>query len=128
MRTKNILSSRLLLAGLVASLAVLANVKFRQYQASQAIEAEKASIIAQEEKLEKKNRELSQSLEMLTSRSYKERVIREQLNMKKEGELVYNFTESQVPAVSTTEVEMQEPRQQANIGNAQKWWNYFFTN
>ncbi|HVY68202.1 MAG TPA: septum formation initiator family protein, partial [Patescibacteria group bacterium] len=68
----------------------------------------------------KKNDELNQSLQYLNSPSFKERVAREQLNLKKEGETVYGFSE----ADSASSTALAVPTD--GLSNPAKWWNYFF--
>ena len=121
MHAREILSSRITLVLLAVLLLVLGVLKYKQYQRQQAIELEKQTLMAQEDSLQKKNSELKDSLAQLSSEQYKERVAREDLNLKKEGEIVYNFSlfadnqQSSGPKNATEK-----------ISNPRKWWNYFF--
>ncbi|MBI5530103.1 MAG: septum formation initiator family protein [Candidatus Doudnabacteria bacterium] len=74
----------------------------------------------QADALQKKNDDLSQSLQYLNSPSFKERVARQQLNLKKDGEQVYGFTDGNG---SSTDSQVA-----IKTSNAKKWWDYFFTN
>ena len=105
---------------LVGLLVFFGNLKIRQYRQQQAIMSEKNKLAQQAAALEQKNRELSESLSYFNSDSFRERVARQQLNLKKDGELVYSFSDA---AVS-------QPAVQASAGtgkpnNFRKWWNYF---
>lgn len=83
--------------------------------------AEKEKLAQQMRSLQQKNQELSQSLSYLNSTSFKERVARQQLGLKKEGETVYNFTASGGKT-------LEEPSEQNERGNFEKWVEYFFGN
>lgn len=117
---KQILSSKLTIFLLVISLGFLANVKYRQWQVQKNINGEKQSLSDQASTLTKKNNELSQSLSYLSSGNFKERVARQELNLKKDGEVVFNFSEGPVlqdaPEVAGANVKK---------NNYQKWWGYF---
>lgn len=105
---------------LVVLLAFLANLKFRQYREQRAIEKLKNDLLEQQAALMQKNQELSNSITYLNSDEFKQQVARQQLNLQKNGELVYNFTKKNVQLTATP------TEQQTQQSNAQKWWNYFF--
>ncbi len=119
---KQILSSKIVLVLLAALSLFFGNLKYQQYRQQQAIEKEKQSLTSQEQQLTKNNQQLSDSLTYLTSDDFKQRVARVQLNMKKDGEVVYNFTDA--PA----EQNPQTGAAATGSSNPQKWWNYFFKN
>lgn len=120
MLSKQTISSKITIFGLIIFLIFMANLKYKQYKNQKAIETQKRSLLAQTESLQKKNNELNESLQYLNSTSFKERVAREQLNLKKDGEIVYSFgTEKNVEQVI-------QNTEQAN-SNFQKWWNYIFS-
>jgi cell division protein FtsB len=77
------------------------------------------SLIAQERDLAQKNRDLENSLNFLTSDEYREKIARQQLNLKKDGEIVVNFPND----TATTESTVASGPQKSN---PQKWWDYFF--
>lgn len=116
-----LLKSRLFLGGLLLLLAALAANEYKQYRQRLAIEKEIQSIIAQGEALQAKNRQLSDSLNYLNTDSYKERLAREQLNLKKPGEIVVNFANLKAQPQNAEAQAQNSPKQ-----NAVKWWNYFF--
>lgn len=121
MEIKKLISSKIFVAALVALSLFLGYMKFRQYQAQRAVENEKQKLAEQISSLESKNQELSDSLSYLNSSSFKERVARQQLNLKREGETVYSFGGDASPT--------QQPKTSDQDGsNFQKWLNYFFKN
>jgi len=106
---------------LLILLVFLGNLKFKQWQSQRQIEKEKQSLQDQADSLQKKNQELSRSLQYLNSESFKERVAREQLGLKKDGEQAYSFADAPRVAGASTDA----PGGPSNI---KKWWDYFFTN
>lgn len=117
MLSKKNLSSKFAVFCLFLLLIFLGDLKFRQWQSQRQIDLQKQSLETQASALQKKNDDLAQSLEYLSSPSFKERVAREQLNLKKDGEQVYSFSDG--PAASPGSG-------QDKVSNAQKWWDYFF--
>src|SRR6185295_6005726 len=99
METKGILSkknisSKFALFCMLLLLLFLGDLKFRQWQSQRQIEKEKQALETQAAALQKKNDDLSSSLQYLSSPSFKERVARQQLDLKKEGEQVYSFSDA----------------------------------
>lgn len=120
MTGKQRLSSKITIIGLVILLAFLADWKYKQWQSENLIEKQKLSLQLQADSLQKKNNELSQSLQYLNSDNFKEGVARQQLNLKKQGEQVYTFADAPAAAPSGT--------QAAGESNPKKWLDYFFSN
>lgn len=116
-----LLKSKFFIGGLVLLLAVLGLNEYKQYSQRRAIQKEIQSIIAQGDELQAKNRQLSDSLNYLNTNSYKERLARQQLNLKKEGEIVVNFANLNSPPQNADAPSLNGPKQ-----NALKWWKYFF--
>ena len=117
MNYKSLLSTKLAVVLLLGLVVFLANLRFQQWRAQRAIESEKQAIAAQAETLEKKNRDLNQSLSYLNTPDFKERVARQQLNLKKNGEVVYSFSEDQASSSPT--------QTKTASNNFQKWLEYF---
>lgn len=113
-------SSTLTIIGLFVLMAFLADWKYKQWQNENLIEKQKLSLQQQADSLQKKNNDLSQSLDYLNSDNFKEGVARQQLNLKKQGEQVYTFADAPDTAKQTDVA--------ANSGNAKKWLDYFFSN
>ena len=120
MVTKQNLTSKFAIFALLVLAVFLGNLKFKQFKNQVEIEKKTQSLQQQADALQKKNEDLSQSLQYLNSPSFKERVARQQLNLKKDGEMVYGFTEN---GSSTSEGQIA-----VKTSNAKKWWDYFFTN
>ena len=116
---KQTLSSKIVIFGLIILLAFLGKLKYSQWRAQQEIEKQKELLQQQADALEKKNSDLNQSLQYLNSPDFKERVAREDLGLKKNGEQVYSFGD---PTSATATPVAQNSGNQ----NPSKWWNYFF--
>ena len=119
MQPKQILSSKLAAALLIILLAFLVNIKYRQWKEERSVNKLKNDLQQQAAAQQKKNQDLSDSLSYLNSNDFKEQVARQQLDLKKNGEVVYNFTEDGAATVPSA---VQPPA----LANPQKWWRYFF--
>lgn len=97
----------------------LAQQKLKQYQMQKAIQAEKTSLENQLNELGGKNQELNATLGYLNSGAYKEIIARQQLNMQKQGEFVYNFSDEKAESLAPA---AQKPKA---VSNARKWLAYF---
>lgn len=117
---KQILSSKVTLLGLFILLAFLANAKYQQWKGAAAIEKEKNIIEQQILSLEQKNSDLSNSLSYLGSPGFKERMMRQQLNLKKDGEVVFGFSEASANTETANE------SKKSDTPNYEKWVSYFF--
>jgi len=121
MPIKSKLSSKIAIFGLLVLLAFLADWKYKQWNSENLIQEQKNSLQQQADILQKKNDELSQSLQYLNSDSFKESVARQQLNLKKQGEVEYTFADQ--PAAAPL------PAKDSSGGsNPKKWLDYFFSN
>lgn len=116
-----LLRSKWFLAAMIILLIVVFTVELRQWRAREAINKEIAHLVAEQQALEQKNRDLEQSLQYFGSDSYKEKLAREQLGLQREGEIVVNF-----PKFADTSSPTESTPQQ--ISNPQKWWQYIFLN
>ena len=112
------LNSRWVLVILIIVLLCLIALELNQWRKRRQIQQEIDQIVKQQQELEQKNSDLATSLNLLNTKDYKERIAREQLNLKKEGEIVVNFSQAEnragTPALSAE-------------SNAHKWWRYFFS-
>jgi cell division protein FtsB len=121
MTSKQTLSSKITVIGLLILLVFLGNWKYKQWAGEKLIQQQKQELQQQADALQKKNNELSQSLQYLNSDSFKESVARQQLNLKKPGEQVYTF----VDASQSGQVQSQGSKGPSNV---EKWFEYFFSN
>ncbi len=109
---------------LIATLIVLLGVfglELQQWQQRHKINSEINQLKQEQADLESRNQALQQSLQYFSSDNYKEKLAREQLGLKKEGEIVVNF-----PTDGVTKDNAPAPEQPKN--NFQKWWQYIFNN
>ncbi len=120
MLNKQALSSKLAIFSLLALLGFFGQIKYKQWQSQKAIDKQRQTLQAQADELQKENEDLNESLKYLNSPAFKERVARQQLGLKKDGENVYSFSESAgQPEILGAETSKKEL-------NISKWWNYFF--
>ena len=121
MLSKQTLSSKITVALLVVMLLFLGRLKFKQWQSQNKVEQEKLNLQKQTDELTKSNEELSKTLQYLKSPDFTERVAREQLALKKDGEQVFSFSVKQPAETANQEAE-------TPLSNLEKWWAYFFKN
>ena len=112
----------LAIIGLICLAVFFGKVHFEQWEKRKQINNEIEALLSQERQLQQKNKDLSESLSYLTTSDYKEKIAKEQLHLKKEGELVYNFTEPQ----PTNNQNNQTNKSSSPGSRAEKWWLYFF--
>ena len=96
----------------------------KNFRTRHAVEKEIKELTRQSELLQKENQELESFVAYLETDNFKERALREQLNLRKEGEVVFSFAPQHAPEVAgaNTSVETDE----VDEVNTIKWWNYFF--
>ncbi len=119
MKLPKLFHSKLFLVGMLILLAGVFALELKQWQQRHAIDKQIAALKAQEQQLDQKNKDLEQSLQYFSSDNYKEKLAREQLGLKKDGEIVVNFPNLNASA---------QGNQQPKASNPQKWWQYFFLN
>jgi len=119
MYSKKVLSSKIILVALSALLAYLGILKFKQYRSQLQIAQQVQSLQQQANDLKTQNDKLGQELQSVNSTDYKEQVVREQLGYKKQGEVVYKFSDAPV-------AESQPQSKTTETSNFSKWWSYFF--
>ncbi len=74
---------------------------------------------ARADQVQGQNQSLSDLVNYLNTDQYKEKVAREQLNLKKDGEYVVALPQNQQEQVAAASTETQK-------SNTEKWFNYFF--
>jgi cell division protein FtsB len=111
------LMSRWTMLGLVVILLGVSGLELNQWHKRAQIQKEINQIVQQQQALQQKNQDLATSLDLLNTQDYKEKIAREQLNLKKDGEIVVNFSQAQTPEQTSS---------QTQESNPQKWWRYFF--
>jgi cell division protein FtsB len=124
-KIRQMLQNKTFVGALVVLLAFFTYGQVKNFRARHAVEKEIKELTRQSEILQKENQELESFVAYLQTDNFKERALREQLNLKKEGEVVFSFAPQNTPEVAglSTVAEAQEV---ANEPNTAKWWNYFF--
>jgi cell division protein DivIC len=120
MRLPKWLSATPVIIALIIVLLGISALEFSQWRKRRQIAVEIAHITQQQAEYQQKNKDLQDSLSLLNTQSYKEKIAREQLNLKKDGEIVVNFSTATQPSGGGTVAAAQS--------NPQKWWHYFFPN
>jgi len=108
---------------LLVGVIIFGTIQYRQRTQRQDISNEINQLQQQQKDLEQKNQQLSDSLQYLNSSGYQDRIARQQLGLKKSGEVVYSFApdaEEHAAAASDNRV--------ANSSNVKAWWLYLFHN
>ncbi len=87
-------TSTSILVALTALAVFFSQFKIRQYLLQRSIENEKKNLLVQNQELLNKKQELNEVLNFLNSGLHKELIAKQQLNLSKQGEIVYNFAET----------------------------------
>ncbi|MBX4204651.1 MAG: septum formation initiator family protein [Candidatus Doudnabacteria bacterium] len=101
---------------LVSFLFVTGRLLAQKYQTDNQIK----QLQAHADQIRGENQELSDLLKYLNSEQYQEKAAREQLNLKKDGEVVVALPQQQ-EQIASARVTTQE-------SNVKKWYEYFFRN
>ena len=107
----------LILVGIVL-IGVFA-LELQQWQQRRKINSEIAHLKQEQSSLEDRNKALQQSLQYFSSNEYQEKLAREQLGLKKDGEIVINFPPNGISAGESEKTDIPQ-------SNPQKWWQYLF--
>jgi cell division protein FtsB len=118
MRLPKRLNSTLIIVILVIIFLSLSALQFNQWRKRRSIQKEINHLVQQQQEYQQKNQDLEDSLNLISTRNFKEKIAREQLNLKKDGEIVVNF-----PSLPQSDNSQSVTAVQTN---PQKWWNYFF--
>lgn len=93
-------------------------LELQQWKQRRTINNEISHLEQQQQELQQHNQALEQSLHYFSTDNYKEKLAREQLGLKKDGEIVINYP--------TTGVSTEQPQPIQPKNNPQKWWEYIF--
>jgi cell division protein FtsB len=118
---KNLLRSKMVLLALLGIFVFIGQLHVAQWQRKREIAKEIEKLTSQERDLAQKNQELSDSLRYLQTTNFQERIAREQLELKKEGETVVRFQDAPKVLGQTT-----NQAETGNRNNIEKWLAYFF--
>jgi cell division protein FtsB len=119
MKLPKIFYSKYFLFGVIVVLIGVFALELPQWEQRRKINSEISQLKTQQSELEANNAALEQSLQYFASSNYQEKLAREQLGLKKDGEIVVNFPPGGVP---TGKAEQPEKPQ----SNPEKWWQYLF--
>src|SRR6476469_2356741 len=101
--------SKLFLGAVLVVLLGVFALELQQWQQRRKIDSEIAHLKQEQADLEERNTALQQSLQYFSSDSYKEKLAREQLGLKKEGEIVINYPAGGIPSSNS-----ETPKSQSN--------------
>lgn len=110
--------SKIFLAITLVVLLGVFGLELQQWQQRHKINSEISHLKQEQADLESRNQALQQSLQYFSSDTYKEKLAREQLNLKKDGEIVINYPTNGIIANDSKPAPPQS--------NPQKWWEYLF--
>ncbi|HEX3099575.1 MAG TPA: septum formation initiator family protein [Patescibacteria group bacterium] len=119
MKLPKIFYSKLFLGAVVIVLLGVFALELQQWQQRRKINAEISHLKEDQASLEQRNNALQQSLQYFSSSDYQEKLAREQLGLKKDGEIVINFPPNGIAAGQADE-------NAKPASNPQKWWQYLF--
>ena len=146
---KKFITSRIFLISGSAVLVFILVILGRQYAQKSTVQKEVDDLSSQSAALQQKNQDLQNLLTYLQTSDYKQKAARQQLNLQRSGEVVYNFSgqngsggagasgsvdpNAANPTLSAVEQNLitsgaasANQNQNQNLPNAKKWWNYFF--
>ncbi len=104
---------------LLGSLAILSLSQYQKWEAQKKIQKQIDALKAESQEIGEKNAQLESSLQYLASAAATERLARQQLNMKKDGEVAVVFLAG-AKEVSEQGTEAKQ------IPVWKQWWEYFF--
>lgn len=118
MKFPRIFHSKIFLTLAMIVLLSVFGLELIQWQQRRKIDSEIEHLQQEQAELEQRNNALQQSLQYFSSDSYKEKLAREQLGLKKDGEIVVNYPPD---GIASQPIETPKPP-----NNLQKWWDYIF--
>ncbi len=114
------MSNRFVVVVLVGSLLVLGWSQYRKWQEREKVEKQIQALKAEASQVDEKNKQLEESLKYLSTNAATERLARQQLNMKRDGEIAVVFMANGGSRTS-------QPESQAvPVSNWRLWWEHFF--
>lgn len=113
----NLFSKKIFIV-LILLFVFLGYQKFKQFRLQKQIQIEKNKLLSELSVLENKNKDFKEAIKFLDSENFKEISAKQQLNMQKDGEFAYSFTEIKNQV-------LENPTTQAQTSNFTKWINYF---
>ena len=118
--TISFMSNRFVVVVLLGSLVVLGWSQYHRWEERQKVEKQIQALQAEASQVDEKNRQLEESLKYLSTNAATERLARQQLNMKREGEIAVVFMADAASRANQPE------SQKATVPYWRLWWDHFF--
>ncbi len=118
MKIPSIFQSKITLALILIVLLGVFGLELQQWKQRRDIDSEINHLIQQQAELQEHNQALEQSLHYFSTDNYKEKLAREQLGLKKDGEIVVTYP--------TNGIVEEKPKDIQQKNNPQKWWEFIF--
>jgi len=115
--------------GLLIGAFFIVRSGFEKHQQDQEVQKEINTLMEQAESLENKSTKLSEKIEYFKTSDFKEKLAKEKLNYKKEGEemvVIKPSTLADQREESIVAEGVSDRQEESEIPNYKKWWNYFF--
>jgi len=129
---QKLLNSKLVLTGSLVLLVVISVALGKAIYKRYEIQKEIQTIQSEIESAEGQNKELTQLIEYLATDSFREKMARQKLNLKREGETVIAIPvkkESEKSILgSVPSEELEAISVKSKFDNPKKWWQYLFSN
>lgn len=119
--TISFMSNRFVVVLLVGSLVVLGWSQYHKWQERKKVEKQIEALKAEAAHVDEKNKQLEESLKYLSTNAATERLARQQLNLKREGEIAVVFMANTRPGSGDTPTAAS-----AAVPNWKLWWDHFF--
>ncbi len=95
-------------------------------QKEKKIKQEIETLQKENEKYNRENDNLNKLIKYLRSETFKEKAIKEKLNMVKQGEQVVVIQDADKANLNPTDTEKEKARVEIEFPNYYLWWQYFF--
>lgn len=115
------MSNRFVVVLLLGSLVVLGWSQYQKWQERKKVEKQIQALKAEAAQVDEKNKQLEESLKYLSTNAATERLARQQLNLKREGEIAVVFM-----ANNRTGGAVSDSQQAPADPHWRLWWNHFF--
>ena len=123
----DLLKNKIFIGFLICLLLFMVGIEYNQYRAKEKVDAEISSLESEAANTQQKNQDLQNFIGYLKTDDYAQKAAREQLNLKKDGESVYAFSNPTTDTPATAQAIATPQGSTVSISdNLKKWWTYFF--